>query len=435
MNGHVSSTGVPGRRRWIKLLFLNTGLLAAAISIGLSFFSSGAEEDEAKYLVEIAPGSVFGEKSGQPPHYMSKSGIVAFNSFDVVPGIRGYAGPIKTMLSIDSRGTIVGIKILKHHETRNYVHTMETPEYLGQFLGKTVFAPIEADRDIDVISRATVSVNALADTVRLSSRKVAKEVLGLSPPETGGPGASWAGFLAYVALLCFSLFLFLHSKKSPSLLWTRDLSLLLSIAVIGVWLASPLSFLHLANMVLLRLPSSLIWVVAVPAVILSMALFGRYYCGWLCPFGAIAEFIGRIPTRKWTVPAKRDGSWRRLKYLFLWAAVMLVAFTRSPDTGDFEPYIPLFSRSGHLLSWLLVAFMLAANLKIKRFWCRYFCPIAAFGGLLSRNEKGYPSYAGCPIKNPPGPEGSECIRCNKCRFGPQSNESRLMDNMDNIEGS
>ncbi len=53
--------------------------------------------DERIYLKEIAPDIRFSEKKGSPPHYSSDEGIVAFNTYDIVPSIKGYAGPIKLL--------------------------------------------------------------------------------------------------------------------------------------------------------------------------------------------------------------------------------------------------------------------------------------------------------------------------------------------------
>ena len=67
--------------------------------------------------------------------------------------------------------------------------------------------------------------------------------------------------------------------------------------------------------------------------------------------------------------------------------------------------------------WLLVAVSLVANLRVKRFWCRFLCPVAALTGAASRSDKGYVSAPDCPMGNKPGPLISECIRCNRCYTG------------------
>ncbi len=306
------------------------------------------------------------------------------------------------MLALDSEGTITGIKILEHRETKNYIHYMESPEYLRQFLGKSVHDPFEIDRDIDAISRATESVEALTKTVRESSQKIASQVYGIEIKAGGRKrqlGIRWALYLL-IFLIAFTFYYITRTAKE--LLRTRDITLILGIIIIGIYLATPFSILHIFNLVLLRLSSSILWFVIVISTLVSVVFAGRFYCGWLCPFGALAEFIGRLPLKKWEVLTETDDKWR------------MVFVSRHIEYGNYETYVTLFSFHGNVLTWSLVALMLIINIRVKRFWCRYLCPVAALTGLLTKKDRGYISKKDCPMANKPNPHISECIRCNKC---------------------
>jgi len=408
----------------IRLLILLAALLSLIIGYAGRALLPGKKVDEAIYLKELAPGAVFSAKQGSPPHYRTGNGTVAFNTYDVVPSIRGYAGPVKTLIALDREGRILGLKILDHRETKNYIHYMETPGYLSRFIGKMAGDAFEVDKDIDGITRATVSVEALAKTVKESSRTVAKNVLGLEiREEEKGPRGN-AKWISYVLLFSFALTSYFMTRKSRKLLRLRDMSLLAGLLVTGLYLSSPFSILQVFNLVLFRPSSSFLWYVIVGSTLISVFASGRFYCGWLCPFGALSEFIGRLRVRKWVIPVETDDAWRRLKYALLAAASVIVLVSGRVDYGNYETYITAFSFHGNVLAWILVVVTLLANLRVERFWCRYLCPVAAFTGILTRETQGYPSGKDCPMANKPAPLISECIRCNRCYRGERSSGHR-----------
>jgi hypothetical protein len=395
----------------LRIIVAVTALLAGGVGHVLH---RDAAVDEKAILMELAPGEAFSEKSGAPPHYRSTQGTVAFNSADAAPGIRGYAGPIRVLLVLGEDGKIRGIRIIEHRETKNYIHYMETPAYLGRFIGKSIFDPFEIDRDVDGISRATVSVEALAATVRESSRAVATSAYGfeVSPDVTKTPsGTKW---IAYVLLFLLAAAGYVSSRRVRRFERLRDVCLIASVVIVGFYLSSPFSILHVFNILLLRIPSSVLWSVVVFSTLASAVLAGRFYCGWLCPFGALAELIGRIPVKKWSVPREQDDRWRNLKYLLLTMTLAAVLASGRVEYGNYEAYITLFAYHGNVFAWALVGSVLIANLRIKRFWCRYLCPVAALTGLLSRSDPAYVSRPDCPMDNVPNPKISECIRCNRC---------------------
>lgn len=370
--------------------------------------------DERLYLKEIAPEILFSEKGGIPPHYKSDKGIIAFNTYDITPSIRGYAGPIKLLLALSRDGRIVGLRILEHKETKNYVHFMETPGYLKQFLGKGIHEGFEIDKDIDGISRATVSVNAMAKTIKDSSRIVASNVLGIDVKFEKGRRIVGFEWIAYFLFFFLCLAFYFITRREKRLLWVRDVLLVMGILLIGLYLSSPFSILHIFNLLLLRPSSSPLWYIVVFSSIISIFIAGRFYCGWLCPFGAISELMEGIPLKKWNIPIQLDDSWRNLKYILLGIATIIVFISRRVEFGNYETYVTIFSFYGNILAWLLVIISILANIRIKRFWCRYLCPVGAFTGMFARKDSGYTSSHDCPMSNRTMPLASECIRCNRC---------------------
>ena len=365
-------------------------------------------------LGEVAPGVAFDVAPGADHLFRSQTGDVAFRSHDLVPSVRGYAGPIKMLVVLGPDGKIRGLRMLEHRETKNYVHYLETPAYLNRFIGKSILDRFEVDRDVDGISRATVSVEALARTLRDSSRTAAERAYGLRVP--GGPERAARGWewVLYGGLYLTAAAGYVLTRRSQRWQPFRDGVLIASIVMVGWYLSAPFSILHVFNLALFRPSSSVLWYMIVGGALLSIAVAGRFTCGWICPFGALAELIGRMPTRKWTISADTDGKGRELKYVLLGAAAAAVLVSGRTEYGNYEAYVTLFALQGTPIAWMLVVVALAANLRVKRFWCRYLCPVAALTALLSRSDPAYISRPDCPMGNRPHPETNECIRCNRC---------------------
>ncbi|MDI9486079.1 MAG: RnfABCDGE type electron transport complex subunit G [Bacillota bacterium] len=79
----------------------------------------------------------------------------------------GYGGVIRVLVGVDEKtDQILNIKILSHTETPGLGDRIEDEDFRSRFVGKTVEDPIAINRDIDGLTGATVSSNAVADAVR-----------------------------------------------------------------------------------------------------------------------------------------------------------------------------------------------------------------------------------------------------------------------------
>ena len=149
-------------------------------------------------------------------------------------------------------------------------------------------------------------------------------------------------------------------------------------------------------------------------IILTL-LLGRFFCGWICPFGTLHQFIGYLGNKKRKTKAKIAANRYRkasvLKYFFLFAFLAGAAFPLGEKTllltGLLDPIpflhrsfqivvLPLADRIPNLL-WVaprvyegaffigaLFVTFLSLNLMIPRFFCRFICPTGALLGLIAK---------------------------------------------------
>ena len=143
-------------------------------------------------------------------------------------------------------------------------------------------------------------------------------------------------------------------------------------------------------------------------------IFGRAFCGWACPFGALQDLISHF----------RHG--RSLKTRPIWYAKFIVlilslaaawyfldtVFCKLCPSGSLfgaiifrivhPAYISALSPNFYIHIFTLALTILLAAL-ISRFWCRYLCPLGAISGIFNRI-----SIISINL-NP-----KRCLKCNYC---------------------
>lgn len=163
---------------------------------------------------------------------------------------------------------------------------------------------------------------------------------------------------------------------------------------------------------------------------------GAWFCGWLCPFGMIQEWLGRLGNRlfgrKFRVPQQVEKYLRYLRYILLaagMAGLLFLGFLSSP----YNTALGLISGTAQtitLTAWLLLGLFLAASLVIDRPFCRYFCTEGARYGVLSlarmftirRDEQSCISCDACDracpsqikIASKRQVRDAQCINCMEC---------------------
>jgi polyferredoxin len=112
--------------------------------------------------------------------------------------------------------------------------------------------------------------------------------------------------------------------------------------------------------------------------------FGRAFCGGVCALGAIQELVVLQPV---TVPRRLDRALGLLRYVYL---VVAILFALKPTLSRvflicrFDPFVGLFRRTGPPHMLIAGGLLLGAGMFIGRPYCRYLCP---YGGLLALSTR------------------------------------------------
>lgn len=172
--------------------YVLTPVISAALTLALVASPLlVAQTPSREALARVAPqADSFSPKQGQPPVYtafgkksdaQSEAPIVGyvFETRDFEPQEVGYSAPIESLVGIDVEGQLSGLEILYYRESYKSIRGdfLNTERFPNQFEGKSVAEGFRVGRDVDGVSRATISSWAVARGVRNAAREVAQAYL------------------------------------------------------------------------------------------------------------------------------------------------------------------------------------------------------------------------------------------------------------------
>jgi len=364
------------------------------------------------------------------PHYVGttpgESGFTVTLSTVLPAGeVRGYGGPINLLLSISDKGVIKGINLVESRETPSYIKGLD--KWLEGFRGRSVLKPFRGD--LDALTGATITANAIFEIVNRTGLRIAEPLLGIhaAPEVAAGGDIRWDALKdlrlwAVVGILALFVCAF-YSRSSR----VRLVCLAAALLVLGVYLNAPFSCLDTASALRGEIPAAgTLWRnVLFLAVLVISVLWGQAFCGFLCPLGALQEFLCVRRVRRRPSPAIETGA-RYVKFVALAALLCLFLVTDDTIWFSFSPLQHFFGdhvRSfllARLDSWVMVlcVTILAASVFYFRFWCRYLCPAGAFLALFNKvnilkKNAPLPIPARCDL-GVTFPDHLDCIHCHRC---------------------
>jgi hypothetical protein len=366
-------------------------------------------------------------KAGDPPYAIVQHGSTAVGyallTNEVKP-IPAYSGkPVNCLVGFDRDGRIRGVEIIEHQEPILVVGVSEGDlhRFTAQYADIPVADEIRIGGNdkpgrvvIDGITGATITTMVINASVIQSIHRVAQvagllhktdagklQFAALPPPEPLWQQAWRERLVQMVAtalglgtLLMILLFQDWLTRRPRLLNRLRTFFLMYTLVVIG-WLAmGQLSVVNVLTFIgaliggfswqgfLLDPVLFLLW----SFVAMTLLLWGRgVYCGWLCPFGALQELLFRLGARlrvpAMELPGMLHERMLALKYLILIAlfGISLQSLGEAERFAEIEPFKTVttlhFDRA-----WPFVVYaagLLLVGLFIRKFFCRYLCPLGA----------------------------------------------------------
>lgn len=234
------------------------------------------------------------------------------------------------------------------------------------------------------------------------------------------------GVLAVFLLLAYVSF----HRKSERL---KYVTLVAAVAYMGFAKSYLISITNIFSVLEGNLPVfryNLAWYLFFGFTVVSTVLWGRFYCGRVCAYGALTQLLDAVLPAAWRVDVPR-GLERRagwIKFGLLAAVVAYFLVTKDTMIYRFVEPFWMFGRSEtNLLFWAGIAALLVATVFVRNLYCRFLCPVGATLGLMSLvtvfKIKRWSECRTCKICEKTcqwgaidGPRiiQTECVRCDDC---------------------
>ena len=296
----------------------------------------------------------------------------AVNSSPYSDDILGYNSITPLTIYIDNNDKILEVEACPNKESRGFMNKVLKSGYLESWNGLSTEEAL--NHHVDAVSGCTYTSTAISQSLQIRLQELTSQKAKLH---------SWdwnlfAKQLCVLIVTILALICFFNPKKTKKL---RIITLSLSILVLGFWTNSLLSlamfYNWITNGISLTMQLVIIFIAAV-SIILPIITKKSFYCQYLCPFGAVQEFIGMIPTKKITVSAKVYRFFSVLRKIILLALVFVLASGFAFDLTTVEPF-SIFSYQTIVFEVaLLTAIIVISSIFIKKPWCNYLCPTGTF---------------------------------------------------------
>ena len=233
-----------------------------------------------------------------------------------------------------------------------------------------------------------------------------------------------------VALVVFFTFAYISFRRKSIPL--KYATLVASVAYMGFYKSSLISITDVFRLMQADLPlfrSTLTWYLLAGVTVVTTVLFGRFYCGRVCAFGALTQLMDAVlPARlRFEVPRAIELRAAWIKFALLGSVLVYFLVTKDITIYRFVEPFWMFTLVGTTPMWIGVGVLLVASVFVRNAYCRFLCPVGATLGIISNltifKIKRWSECSTCRLCQKTCEWGAiqggkilvtECVRCDDC---------------------
>ena len=357
----------------------NSGMISSSDSDFI--FSKAYAEKLISHAEKIISGSITSEviptedllyvriqQNGKTFFYQESSNL--FNQ------IRGYGGPINIGVLINSEGKIESVQHISSKETESYLKKIVNNDFYKRFVG----LPIEKNHQIEAVSGATLTTEAIAQITSELIEKSAKNYIDYLHIERDvmsfnilAKNSLW--WILHISIIGLLFLYGIQKKYKKTKKRIRTLSII-SVVYIGIFMNSSFTYVSFLHPFLGTTVSTFVALYALFSLL--GAIWGKNtYCKYVCPFGHAQRLSLQLSKKKISSKFFISNKWvKRIRDIL--AVVLITGILLGLRSwGNFEIFPDLFGFDFVSMWFVVSVFILLINLKYPFIWCRIACPTGA----------------------------------------------------------
>jgi len=109
--------------------------------------------------------------------------------------------------------------------------------------------------------------------------------------------------------------------------------------------------------------------------VLSTLLFGRVFCGYVCPLGALQEFTA-VRDKLIKIGPRTENVFKILRIILIVVIILISIIKHELIYTKYFPFKAIFNINGSMIQIISAVLILVISLFVYRPFCRFLCPLA-----------------------------------------------------------